>query len=195
MNPLIKQILIMAGIYFGIFVFTLIFANIQSKGLLFKYWFVKIRKKKRMLIFIRGVTGPYIKVGKITESKLHWKNAGKDKMSVPLEYKAVFDFNRVSAITYDEVTNNFIAIEEGKEVNKGIDPIKVDIMVQRAYLLGLLKNASNILIIMIVTIVTLLAVFFLIYQSVKTGKNVELAVSLLQSLNATLNPASGVVPL
>lgn len=188
MNPVIQQLLTQIGLYLLVFITGILFVNQRSRGLLFKYIMVRSNKNKKLIIFIIGVTGRYIKTGTMKESQLKWKSATGNKCSVPLDNDFVFDFNGVSAITYDEVHNRFIKIVGDMEVDKGIDPIKVDIMIQRAYLLGLIQQANMILFILILMIVCTLAVFFCIYKISSVGNQVAGLRELIynMSMNASM---------
>jgi hypothetical protein len=188
MNETQLQLLIVLGSYIGVFFGTLIIMQVMSKGILFKFITVKARRKNRILMFIRGVTGSYTRVGKIKESKLHWTSAGGDKCSAPLDYEFVTDFSGVPNLEYDEVNNVFIKHIKGEEVQTGLDPAKVDIMVERAYLLGQLQNTKTMLVILIILAVVGFLTIASVFLSYKNFKALQMLTEQVATIRNAVAP-------
>jgi hypothetical protein len=164
MNEMQIQLLINLGVYIFIFFGAIILMQLLSRGLLFKYMRVRARRKTSLIMEIKGVTGTYFKVGKIKESKLYWTSMSGDKCSAPLDYSFISDFAGVPRLKYDEVNNEFVKEVDSIETLSGLDPVKVDIMVERAYLLGQLANQKAMLILMVIVgivgLLTIVGLYF-----------------------------------
>jgi hypothetical protein len=186
MNEMQTQLLITLGTYIGIFFGAVISMQVMSKGLLFKYISVKSSRKKKLLMVIRGVTGTYFKIGKLKESKLKWTSNSGDKCSAPLDYNFVSDFGGIPSLTYDEVTNQFIQHTNGEEIHSELDPQKVDIMVQRAYLLGQLQNTKTMLIIIIALVIIAVLSIASVFIGYKSFKTIEFIAQQVSVLNTTV---------
>lgn len=192
MQEVIKQVMIYGASYLAVFLFAFIGMNVMSKGFLWKFIMVKRNKKKRILIFVQGVTGEYPKVGKVKMSEAHWKNNGRNNCSAPMNYDYVYDFGGIPAIDYDEVHNVFIKHANGTITQEGLDPVKVDIMVERAFYLGQLQGAKTLMIIMIIVIVVGAICAYNAYQLSQIKKMVVNMPNIIYNMTRAMPPVVGV---
>lgn len=172
MNSITYDILIQTGVYFLVFLGSLIMYNFFTKGFLVTYLRVKASRGKKILVRVFGVTGKYYIVGEIKEISLIFKDRYKVKKTYTnVSKEVVYDELGVKMIDVDEVTGAFINQTNFNAVI-GSDGEKTDNLITRALEKPMLQDKKEIIIIILI-ILCLLGILGSLYFSYNLTESVS----------------------
>lgn len=170
MNEILSNFLIyLSMLAFGAFVM-----NFATMGLPLKVLNVRAGMGKKVVVFVRSLTGVYYKTGTFDGTDLVWRARG-DKRSQKrrLDIKdgaPIFRSWGVQCVYVDEVKNAFL--NPAFDGVQGHDAIKTDQLITRALTAPKIQDKKE-LVIIILLVIVLLGVIYAAYQSHATAELVK----------------------
>lgn len=166
----VYDILIQTGVYFLVFIGSLVLYNFFTKGFLVTYLRVKASRGKKVLVRIFAVTGKYYVIGTIRGTALTFKDRYKVKKTYSnISKNTVYDEMGIKIVDNDEVTGALIDQTDFNAV-PGSDGEKTDNLITRALEKPVLQDKKEIIILalVVVCLIGIAGCIYMIYNLTET---------------------------